>query len=110
MAFDEPLAKRVRTCLGSRANISEKHMFGGLAFMLDGKLVCGILGEDLMVRVGTEAHEACLALHHARPMAFTGKPMKGYVFVAPPGLRTAKALRRWLQRGLEHVEGLDRAP
>jgi TfoX/Sxy family transcriptional regulator of competence genes len=110
MAFDERLAQRIRTCLGARANITEKHMFGGLAFMLDGRMFCGILGEDLMVRVGPETYHQCLAHPHVRPMDFSGKPMTGYVFVAPPGRSTAKALQRWLERGLEHVEGLDRAP
>jgi TfoX/Sxy family transcriptional regulator of competence genes len=110
MAFDERLAQRVRTSLGSRANITEKHMFGGLAFMLDGKMFCGILGEDLMVRVGPETYNQCLALPHVRPMDFTGKPMTGYVFVAPPGRRTGKALQRWIERGLEFAGSLNRAP
>lgn len=110
MAFDERLAQRVRTSLGARANITEKHMFGGLAFMLDGKMFCGILGEDLMVRVGAETYDQCLARPHVRPMDFTGKPMTGYVFVAPPGRRTAKALQRWIERGLEFAGSLNRVP
>lgn len=109
MAFDERLAQRIRASLGSRANITEKHMFGGLAFMLDGKMFCCILGEDLMVRVGPETYDLCLALTHVRPMDFTGKPMTGYVFVAPPGRRTAKALQRWIERGLEFAGSLNRA-
>jgi len=109
MAFDERLALRVRTALQSRANVSEKKMFAGLAFMLDGKMFCGIVGDDLMVRVGPERYNACLELPHARKMDFTGKPMKGYVFVAPPGRRTAKALQRWIDRGLDFVAGTDAA-
>jgi TfoX/Sxy family transcriptional regulator of competence genes len=61
--------------------VTEKKMFGGIAFLLDGAMFCGVSGGDLMVRVGAEAHEAALARPHARPMDFTGRPMKGYVFV-----------------------------
>ena len=104
MAFSERLAKRVRAHV-SRTEISEKKMFGGLAFLRNGKMFCGIVGDDLMVRVGPDRHEECLALSHVRPMDFTGKPMKGYVFVAPPGIRTAKALGRWIDMGLEFVDG-----
>jgi TfoX/Sxy family transcriptional regulator of competence genes len=68
MAFDERLAQRIRTSLESRADMTEKHMLGGLAFMLDGKMFRGILGEDLMVRVGRETYDQCLALPHVRPM------------------------------------------
>lgn len=103
MAFDERLALRVRTALQSRANVSEKKMFGGLAFMLGSKMFCGIVGDDLMVRVGPDRYQECLALPHVREMDFTGKPMKGYVFVGPPGRRTARSLQRWMDRGIDFV-------
>lgn len=73
-------------------------------------MVCGIVGEDLMVRVGPQAYEKCLALSHVRPMDFSGRPMKGFVFVAPSGHQTEVALQQWVHRGLEFVEGLNRAP
>jgi TfoX/Sxy family transcriptional regulator of competence genes len=110
MAFDERLAKRVHSYVVSRAEVSEKKMFGGLAYLSKGKMFCGIVGNDLMVRVGPDRYEECLARAHVRPMDFTGKPMKGYVFVARTGLRTAKALGRWIDMGLEFVEGLPRPP
>lgn len=105
MAFDEQLATRIRAGLGSRSGIAEKKMFGGLAFLFEGRMFCGIVGRDLMVRVGPEASEECLALDHVRPMDFTGRPMKGYVFVALPGLQTAESLQQWVDRGLECVAG-----
>jgi len=60
-------------------------MFGGLAFLLDGRMFCGIVKNDLMVRVGPEKYEKALGMAHARPMNFTGRPMTGYVFVGPAG-------------------------
>ncbi len=110
MAYDLSLAERIRRVLGPRADVSERKMFGGVAFMLDGKMFCGLVGEDLMVRVGPELHAQALAEPHARPMDFTGRPMKGYVFVAPAGTRTEKALARWLDRALAFVATVERAP
>lgn len=110
MAFDEQLANRVRACMGVRADVAEKKMFGGLAFMHRSKMFCGIVGEELMVRVSLEEYDACLAQPHVRPMDFTGRPMNGYVFIAREGVRTAKALQGWIQRGLDFVETLDENP
>ena len=81
-------------------------MFGGVAFMLRGSMFVGIVKEDLMVRVGAEAHEGALREPHARTMDFTGKPMRGYVYVAPPGYARDDALRAWLARGLAFVSAL----
>ena len=75
-------------------------MFGGLAFMHHGHMFAGILGEHLVVRVGVEAAECALADPDTAPMDFTGRPLKGYVYVAPAGLGTRKDLRRWLDAGL----------
>lgn len=106
VAYDEALADRIRQILGPGPEITEKKMFGGAAFMLHGNITVGIIGDDLMVRVGPEAWMQSLALAHARPMDFTGRPMKGYVYVAPAGINTAAKLRRWLQRGLEFADTL----
>lgn len=100
MAFDEKLASRVRAALGRRRGLDEKKMFGGIAFLAGGHMFCGVIGEDLVVRVGKEAWGDALARRHARPMDFTGKPLTGYVYVAPPGVRTAASLRAWVNRGL----------
>lgn len=99
MAYDEKLAGRVRAALKGRRGWSEKEMFGGLCFLHRGHMACGLVGEVLMVRVGPEAYAAALARPHAREMDFTGKPLKGLIYVDPPGIRTAAALRGWIERG-----------
>jgi hypothetical protein len=75
-------------------------MFGGLAFLVRGHMVCGVLGEELMVRVGPEAYREALAMPHARPMDFTGKPLAGFVYVAPRGFAEDDALRTWVAKAV----------
>jgi TfoX/Sxy family transcriptional regulator of competence genes len=106
MAYDEGLAQRVREILGPRPFISERKMFGGLAFLLDGKMVVGISGSKLMARVGAERYQDALALPHVREMNFTGKPMKGYVYVDPPGLAEDSNLLAWVSWCASHVAAL----
>jgi TfoX/Sxy family transcriptional regulator of competence genes len=106
MAHDEALADRVRDVLARRRGIREKKMFGGLSFLTRGNMFCGVTGDDLMVRVGPEAHRGALAQPHARPMDFTGKPMKGYVFVAPAAFASAPELLAWVERGLDYGKTL----
>ncbi len=108
MAYDESLAARVRRAVARRAGVTERKMFGGLAFLLEGKMFCGILKDELMVRVGPERHREALAEAHVRPMDFTGRPMNGYVFVGRAGCRTEEAVRRWADRGAEFVSALGR--
>jgi hypothetical protein len=110
MAYDETLADRIRRGVGPRADVTEKKMFGGLAFLLDGRMFCGILKDDLMVRVGPERYKAALAEAHVRPMDFTGRPMNGYVFVGPDGSRTEKAIKKWVDQGAAFVATLDGGP
>jgi hypothetical protein len=97
VAFDEELAERVREALGAEdaGRISERRMFGGLTFLLDGHMFVGIVGDELMVKLGTEATAAALRREHVRPMDFTGRPAKGAVFVQPDGL-VGEALDRWV--------------
>jgi hypothetical protein len=83
MAFDPELADRVRSALGGRTAFDERAMFGGLAFMVGGHMACGVLGDDLVLRLGPEGAEDGLERPGVRPMDFTGRPLKGYVFVAP---------------------------
>ncbi len=106
VAYDEALAQRLRARMSSVEGASEKKMFGGLCFLLNGHMVCGIVGDELMMRVGADAHDAALARPHARPMDFTGRPMRGMVYVAPDGFRENAALDGWLEAGLEHARGL----
>jgi TfoX/Sxy family transcriptional regulator of competence genes len=111
MAFDEHLGDRIRRILGTHPALTERRMFGGLAFMLEGRMFCGVIGEDLMVRVGPDAAPKLLARPHVRPMDFTGRPMRGYVYVAPEGCGSEKDLSFWLEAGARFVEtGLDSAP
>jgi hypothetical protein len=100
MAYDERLAGRIRRVLAGRRDVAEKRMFGGLAFLVGGKMACGVLGRDLVVRVGPDRHEAALARPGARPMDFTGRPLRGFIYVGPAGTRTAAALRRWIADGI----------
>ena len=106
MAYDERLAERIRRALAVREGMTEKKMFGGIAFMLRGNMCCGIVRDDLMIRVGPERHEEALAQPHARPMDFTGRPMRGMVYVGPEGLRSDADLNAWLRRGVEFTETL----
>jgi TfoX/Sxy family transcriptional regulator of competence genes len=101
MAFDERLAGRIRQAISKRPGAEEKKMFGGLAFLDRGRMFCGILGDDLVVRVGAEAHEELVTKPHVRPMDFTGRSMKGYVYVGPGGYRTKQTLDRWIEAGLK---------
>lgn len=84
----------------------EKKMFGGLSFMVKGHMCCGVVGDELMVRVGPDGYEAALERPHARPMDFTGKPLKGFVYVAAQGFSTQSTLERWIRLALEFVETL----
>ena len=102
MSYDEKAAERVRKALSGRRGVSEKKMFGGIAFMLDGAMCCGVLKDDLIVRVGAELGAKALAQPHARPFDFTGKPMTSIVYVAPAGYRGA-ALGKWLRWGAAHA-------
>jgi len=106
MAIDEHLADRVRQSLARRPDITEKTMFGSLAFLLHGNMCCCVMGQDLMVRVGPAAYEDALARPHARIMDFTRKPLKGYVYVGPKGIASAVALRAWLARATDFVATL----
>ncbi len=104
MAYDDNLAARVRAALAGKGRIEEKRMFGGLTFMLDGKMCCGVLGERLMVRVEPGRHGALLKRKGAAPMDFTGKPMKGFLYVGPEGMAGAKALHGWIGEAVGFVK------
>ncbi len=106
MAYDEKLVGRVREVLERRRNIAEKKMFGGLAFMVNGHMCCGILGDDLMVRVGPDAYDKALKKRGARPMNFTGRAMKGMVYVDRSGYGRSASLKAWVEQGLSHARSL----
>jgi TfoX/Sxy family transcriptional regulator of competence genes len=108
MAYDEKFVDRIRKVVGPRLDVSERKMFGGVAFLLDGKMFCGVASADLMVRVGPERYDAALAEPHARPMDFTGRPMNGYVFVSTSGLRSDTALKKWIGLAMAFVATVDK--
>ena len=106
MAYDESLAGRVRALLADQMELNERKMFGGLAFMVRGNMCCGIVGEELMVRVGPEQYAAALAQPHAREMDFTGRPMRGMVMVAANGLASDESLEQCIRQGIMFVSSL----
>ncbi len=106
MAYDEGLAQRVREILEDQRGISEKKMFGGLAFLLRGNMCCGVVAGELMVRVGPDAYEDALTQRHAREMDFTGRPLKGMVYVSNRGIEDDKDLDGWVTRGVAFAGSL----
>jgi len=96
MACDESLVQRIRDALEGVANIHERRMFGGACFTLNGHMFCGVVNDEIMVRVGPDRYLQALRTPHAREMDFTGRPMAGYVFVAKRGLASDASLRKWL--------------
>ena len=106
MPYSEVLAQRVRRALAAHPAVEEKKMFGGIAFMLAGNMCCGVMRDELMVRVGPEQYERALARPHARPMDFTGRPLKGLVYVGPQGHRTDADLQEWVRRGVTFASSL----
>jgi TfoX/Sxy family transcriptional regulator of competence genes len=103
MAFDEQLAGRVRRGFEQKAiTFEEKRMMGGLCFLVDGKMCLGVEKNKLMARVGPGAYDAALAQKGCRPMDFTGRPMRGFVFVEPEGLDSDLELEFWLDLAVKY--------
>jgi len=102
MAFNEKLADRIREQLSELKKIEEKKMMGGLTFMVNGKMCVGILQDDLMARIDPEVYEDALEKPGCREMNFTGKPMKGFVFVGPEGTNKKNDLNFWIDLALQY--------
>ena len=101
MGFSEDFAGRIREQLADETGVAEKAMFGGLAFLLSGNMAVGISnGGELIVRVGPEGTDDALARPHTRLFDVTGRPMKGWIAVAPEGVRTERQLGAWVTRGV----------
>ena len=97
MAYDEALAARAKECLSHRDDLSERKMFGGVCLMLGGNMCCGVSKKGmLMLRVGPDQYEEALQLPHSKLMDFTGRPMRGFVYVEPDGYATDEDLREWI--------------
>ena len=106
MAYNEALAERIRIILTSRDGIREKKMFGGLTFLLDGNMICGVANDDLVVRVGPARYDELLAKPHARLMDFTGRSIKGMVYVGLGGYEADDSLSDWVGHGVEFASSL----
>jgi TfoX/Sxy family transcriptional regulator of competence genes len=107
MPYDEDLANRVREILAGTANIDEKRMFGGLAFLVNGNMAVAVSGQGgLMVRVAPEDTAALLAREHVRPMVMAGRDVRGWLRIDHDGIRTLRQLRPWVARGLEYAADL----
>ena len=106
MAYDQGLADRIRSVLEGEPGVVERAMFGGLAFMVDGNMACGVVGGDLMVRVGPDAYHDALGRPHARLMDFTHRPARGMVYVEPAGVSDAAALADWVGQGTRFARSL----
>lgn len=100
MSYDAELATRIRNyfSVSNPAEIVEKEMFGGLAFLMGGHMCVGATGNRLMARVGPKQYNAALQDMHATIMDFTGKPLRGFVYVEPEALETEKGLHKWIAR------------
>ena len=106
MPYDDGLAHRVRAAMEERADPDELEMFGGLGFTVDGNMCVGVIEDSLVARVGPDAYDDALAEPHARPFDFTGREMRGWVFVDHPGLASDADLERWVDRTVAFVETL----
>jgi len=104
MAYHERLAERIRDYFKRRKGVEEKRMFGGVCFMLNGHMCCGIAKDRLMVRVMSDRYERLLSKPHARKTDFTGKPLKGFLFISEAGYRTVSGLDSWLDEAVECAE------
>ncbi len=92
--------------LARQSGVVERKMFGGLAFMVHGNMCCGIVGDELMLRVGVKQYEDVLTNPDARPMDFTGRPMRGMVYISSSGFGSDESLSRWVDRALDSVNTL----
>ena len=104
MAYDITLAERVGALLRRRKHITQKKMFGGVCFLVNGNMCCGVDRDKLVVRVGIESYEQLLQKRHVKPMDFTGRPLRGFIYVMPAGLKSRNALASWLERGLRYAD------
>lgn len=101
MAYSEKLAQRISEALSNLSKVEEKHMFGGICYMVNGKMCLGIIDDEMMCRIGPDFYEAALEKKGCREMDFTGRPMKGYVYVSEEGMKTKKGFDYWVGLCLE---------
>ncbi|RAP37240.1 RNA methyltransferase [Candidatus Marinamargulisbacteria bacterium SCGC AAA071-K20] len=97
MPADDGLVERIRAYFNDYPNINEKKMFGGVCFMLNGNMICGVDSYHLMLRVGKDQYEECLERPNATKMDFTGKPLKGFIYVDQDGIAEDEELEEWIR-------------
>ena len=106
MPYNEILSARIRTILRSIPHLEEKKMFGGVGFLVNGNLACGVHKDDMIVRVGPEKYDAALARPHAHIFDFTGRPMAGWIMVDAQGCAREADLKSWVKQGLAFAHTL----
>ena len=108
MAYNEELAAKIRARLKLKTGVVEKKMFGGVGFLVNGNLACGVNKHDLVVRLGEADFENALKQPHVRIFDLTGRPMKGWIFVSAEGYKSDKALEGWIEKGIAYAKSLPR--
>lgn len=106
MAYSVELAERIREMIAPRDGVTERKMFGGIAWMVNGHMAVGTLGKDMMVRMDPEDADAALSEPHVGPMEFTGRPMRGFLTVRAAGIVDDEDLGRWIDAGADHAASL----
>lgn len=106
MAYSQALADRIRAVLGDQPELTEREMFGGVGFMVQGNMAVGVIGDELMVRIDKQETEDALAEPGTRIFDFTGRPMKGWLMVGSEGTSSDQDFERWVQRGLNYALSL----
>ena len=106
MAYNLGLAQRMRETLAGTSGLEEKKMFGGVRFMIQGNMACGVNGDDMIVRIGPERYEEALAQPSTKPFDMTGRPMSGWVVVAAEGVANDTDLKRWIVSGVNFARKL----
>ena len=109
MAYDEDLANRIRELISAEPGLTEKRMFGGLAFLVDGHMSVAVSGQGgLMVRVPPEDTEKLLGRANVNPMVMAGREVRGWIRVDADGVKTKRQLTDWVTRGVDHARSLPR--
>ena len=106
MAYNHEIADDIRGLIGSHPGLTEKEMFGGIAFMIDGNMAVGVSGDELMVRVGKDAHDEMMALPGATTFDKSARPMRGWLNVTSEGFQTEDEFKTWIDRGVSFAESL----
>lgn len=106
MAYDMELAKRIKEILGERPGLVEKKMFGGVSYLINGNMTCGVIKDELVIRLGEEKNAEALCRPNTRQFDFSGKPMAGWIYVSKLGFESEENLRKWIEMGVEYALSL----